>query len=245
MAEEMDTQNPAPSDGSADSVGHASDETQDTSQGVTEQPTTPSGETSESTSEVPEAPKKEYRYVGKKFADVEGLENAYLSAQQKITELTQAPVQAPVQEQSWLDQPDPAEQRMQVLEKQLAEIRLQRARDAEDKLLDEVLEAHPRLKSERDLMHAYWRANPNKPAEEVVARFEKIVSMGRNENQEDLLKKKKNAVETGKNSTEAPVKTTTKADRFAEAAEYSGKHREPDISKWAAALPDDILKSSQ
>lgn len=243
MAEEMDTQNPAPNDGSADSVGHASDATQDTSQGVVEQPTTPSGDTEQASTEAT-APK--YRYLGKKFADVHELENAYYNAQRKITEQGQGrvvqPDYVPTEFQDTVEQPSVAEQQLRALQQQVTATNLRLAQAEEEKILDEVVEAHPALSQARDLMKAFWRQNPNTPAEDVVARFEKLISLGRNESKEDLLKKKNNAVETGKGSTEAPVRADGNMSKFARAAEHSGKSRTANIDLWADAIPDDLIK---
>lgn len=242
MAEEMDTQNPAPGGDDVESAGHATDATQDTSQGVVEQPTTPSGDTSVAS----ETPKPQYRYVGKKFADVHALEDAYLQSQRKITEMGQGRVVQPdytqPEYQDVVEQPSVAEQQLKALQQQVAATNLRLAQAEEEKILDEVIGAHPSLDQARDLMKAYWRQNPNTPAEDIVARFEKLISLGRNESKEDLLKKQNNAVETGKGSTEAPARTGDSMSKFARAAEHSGKSRTANIDLWADAIPDEILK---
>jgi hypothetical protein len=189
-----------------------------------------------------------YRYLGKKYSDVNQLESAYDNAQSKISEMGREKgeleqkaqlldqllqgLQTP-QQQSYEQADNGAAKEVELLKKEIRNTNLNYARMQEEMAIDEVVRSRPHLRELSDEIRATWRLT-NKPLRDVVTKFEKLVDLGRNANKEDMLRKKEQAVVTQKGQTESPQPPQGEADL--QAALASSNKGKPDLEAWGKVL---------
>jgi hypothetical protein len=236
---EQDTQTTAPGEGDVASAGHADSAAQS------------SKETAPST--TAETGKTEHRYLGKKYADINALEDAHHEALEKLNlqgEEKNAAVKKAeafaklakitgksedelvayleAQEEGGTQAESPE---LDSVRKELRATRLKQAQLEEDLALDELIRAEPQLKDVRDEIRASWRLT-NKPLADVAARFKTLVAAGRNEQKEDAQRKQGEATETGKGAGEASGSSRASEEKLQKAIK-TGK-----LEDFADALPD-------
>lgn len=226
---EQDTQTNAPeaddvaASGNVEETAQSESASTNESQEGVEQSTTKSGSSDSS---------KDTKYLGKKYKDINAFESAHHELLEKFNvtgreknemapykeAIAKLAIKSGMSEAQVLEylESATAENTQQTstgsqgdadLQNQLKETRLAVARMEERNELNALFEKKPHLKDFESEIRSSWIVS-NKPLGEVAERFESIVSKGRTENKEDMLRKSKEQVETGKGSGEAPRKTS-------------------------------------